>query len=85
MANQTMKLAVLSGILALTLAPGANADDGASASMLSNTCAGCHGTNGNSVGPASPTIAGMDPVVFVETMEGFKSDENKKKDRKSVV
>ena len=75
MANQTMKLAVLSGILALTLAPCANADDGASASMLSNTCAGCHGTNGNSVGPASPTIAGMDPIVFVETMEGFKSDE----------
>ena len=75
MANQTMKLAVLSGILALTLAPGANADDGASASMLSNTCAGCHGTNGNSVGPASPIIAGMDKAVFVETMEAFKSDE----------
>ncbi len=75
MANQTMKLAVLSGILALTLAPGANADDGASAAMLSNTCAGCHGTNGVSVGPASPTIAGMDPIIFVETMEGFKTDE----------
>ena len=30
-----------------------------SARMLANTCAGCHGTDGSSVGPASPTIAGI--------------------------
>jgi sulfide dehydrogenase cytochrome subunit len=39
--------------------------------MLVDTCAGCHGTNGNSVGPASPSIAAMDPLVFVDTMIAF--------------
>ena len=29
---------------------------GASASMLANTCAGCHGTHGASAGPATPSI-----------------------------
>lgn len=46
-----------------------------SASMLANTCAGCHGTNGSSVGPASPTIAGISPDYFVESMEAYRSGE----------
>jgi sulfide dehydrogenase cytochrome subunit len=45
----------------------------ATAKMLVDTCAGCHGTNGNSVGPASPSIAGMDPIVFVDMMNAYKS------------
>ena len=48
---------------------------GASDSMLSNTCTGCHGTDGVSQGPASPTIAGLSKDYFVETMEGFASGE----------
>lgn len=48
---------------------------GADASMLSNTCAGCHGTDGASMGPAAPTIAGLSPDYFVETMQGFASGE----------
>lgn len=43
--------------------------------MLANTCAGCHGTNGSSVGPASPTIAGMSYDYFIETMEAYKKGE----------
>jgi sulfide dehydrogenase cytochrome subunit len=46
-----------------------------SASMLANTCAGCHGTNGASVGPASPTIAGMSAEYFKTVMDEFKSGE----------
>ncbi len=49
--------------------------DGASAEMLSNTCAGCHGTYGASNGPATPTIAGLSVEYFIETMEGFKTGE----------
>ncbi len=45
------------------------------AEMLANHCAGCHGTHGNSLGPATPSIAAMDNEVFVEVMEGFKSGE----------
>jgi len=43
--------------------------------MLGNTCAGCHGTNGASVGPASPTIAGMTKETIVEAMQKYKSGE----------
>lgn len=43
-----------------------------SALMLANTCAGCHGTYGSSVGPASPTIAGMSRDYFIETMLAYK-------------
>ena len=46
-----------------------------SASMLGNTCAGCHGTNGNSNGPATPTIAGISSEYFIEAMEEYKSGE----------
>jgi sulfide dehydrogenase cytochrome subunit len=48
---------------------------GASDSMLANTCAGCHGTDGASAGPASPTIAGLSEEYFIETMKGFADGE----------
>ncbi len=48
---------------------------GASAAALANTCAGCHGTNGQSGGPAMPSIAGM-PAEYLNTiMADFKSGE----------
>ena len=48
---------------------------GPAAEMLAYTCAGCHGTDGSSVGPSSPHIAGMNPEYFVESMKAYKSDE----------
>ncbi len=48
---------------------------GASAVMLSNTCAGCHGTYGASNGPSIPTLSGMSSTYLVEMMQGYKSDE----------
>jgi sulfide dehydrogenase cytochrome subunit len=72
MAKLTMKLALVGGALAVGLSSGVMAE-GATGKMLADTCAGCHGTHGNSVGPASPSIAAMDPVVFVDTMLAFQS------------
>lgn len=46
-----------------------------STTMLAYTCAGCHGVNGSSVGPATPTIAGMSEDYFVESMEAYQSGE----------
>ena len=46
---------------------------GPSASAMANTCAGCHGTNGQSVGPASPNLAGMSESYFIDSMVGFKA------------
>jgi len=45
------------------------------ASMLGDTCAGCHGTDGASVGPATPNIAGLSEIYFTDTMLAFKSGE----------
>lgn len=80
MANKPRNLALIAGAVALALSLSASAADapelvsGASARMLSETCAGCHGTDGASLGPASPTIAGMNGEYFIEIMEGFRDD-----------
>ena len=71
MAKATMITALAGGILALGLSATVAADDTPTAKMLVDTCAGCHGTNGNSVGPAAPSIAGMDPYVFTDMMYAF--------------
>jgi cytochrome subunit of sulfide dehydrogenase len=41
--------------------------------MLANTCAGCHGTDGSSHGPATPTIASLSKDYFISSMKDFKS------------
>jgi sulfide dehydrogenase cytochrome subunit len=45
-----------------------------SGQALAFTCAGCHGTDGSSVGPSMPAIAGMDPEVFVDAMKAYRDD-----------
>lgn len=63
--------AIMLSATSVTLA----ADAGPSAQMLSDTCAGCHGTDGISGGPATPTIAGLSEEYFVEIMQGYRSGE----------
>ncbi len=43
-------------------------------SMLSNTCNGCHGTDGASVG-VNPTVGGMSQTYIIDQMKKFKSGE----------
>ncbi len=69
-------LSALLVTLGVTFGPSmALADDDARSKMLSYTCAGCHGMDGVSVGPASPTIAGMAEDTFTDAMLAFKSGE----------
>ncbi|WP_456405186.1 c-type cytochrome [Thiolapillus sp.] len=49
--------------------------DTPSAAMLGYTCAGCHGTNGNSNGPATPSLAGASKDYIIEVMEYYASGE----------
>ena len=44
-----------------------------SGSMLSHTCAGCHGTNGHSAGEVMPSLAGMDKRYLYKAMMDFRS------------
>jgi sulfide dehydrogenase cytochrome subunit len=69
MVRRTAKYALLLGGLALSSI--ATAGGMASGAMLGNTCAGCHGTNGYSVGPASPSIAGLNEEYFIEKMKAY--------------
>lgn len=50
---------------------------GASAHMLASTCEGCHGTNGVSEGPASPSLAGMSSAYIKEAMAQFTNGDTK--------
>ena len=59
----------------ILLAAAAPVAAGPSGQALAFTCAGCHGTDGSSVGPASPHIAGLDPEYFVETMQAYQGEE----------
>lgn len=49
----------------------------ASALDLANSCAGCHGTDGSSVGPATPSLAGMSSEYFVEAMANYQDPEGR--------
>jgi sulfide dehydrogenase cytochrome subunit len=57
----------------LLAAIGAQADGVRTESMLANTCAGCHGTNGASAGEFLPTIAGLDKGYLYAVMSDYKS------------
>ncbi|MBF0158522.1 MAG: c-type cytochrome [Magnetococcales bacterium] len=68
--------AVAAGLLIGSLSFGStSAWAGATAEMLSNTCAGCHGTNGISAGPGMPTIAGFPADHTKQVMQQFKNGE----------
>lgn len=59
----------------ILLATAVPATAGPSGQALAFTCAGCHGTDGSSVGPASPHIAGLDPDYFIEAMQAYQGEE----------
>ncbi len=54
------------------------ADEG-SAKMLTDTCVACHGEQGNSVGPAIPSLAGMSPNYLMAAMLAYKYDDDEDK------
>jgi sulfide dehydrogenase cytochrome subunit len=56
------------GLLAGTYSIAGSAPDPA---VLSNPCAGCHGTDGASLGPA-PVIGGLSKVYLEQTMNNYK-------------
>jgi cytochrome subunit of sulfide dehydrogenase len=64
------KTALILGLLAAGAT--ASADAPVSSELLAFQCAGCHGFNGHSVGPATPSIAGFPQEYFVDTMVSYK-------------
>ena len=72
--TKTLKY-LLAACLLLSLNSQAAAAAPDQASMLANACAACHGVNGSSQGPATPSIAGISPDYFIDSMTAFKEDE----------
>lgn len=69
----TLKIFFL-GILVLINSK-AYGDSLSQAAMLANTCAGCHGPQGNSLGPATPNISGLSKLFIMDAMDAYKEDE----------
>lgn len=74
--NETMSKRVRNLLVAVVALLPATVLAGPSGQAMAFTCAGCHGTDGSSVGPSMPAIAGMDPEVFVDAMKAYRNDES---------
>ena len=76
MHSRFISLAILAS--ALVLPPALHADehgDGAamaSVDMLTGACVACHGPAGASVGPATPSLAGLPAIYFIGAMLSYK-------------
>ena len=68
--RQTCRAAVLSIAVLGAGTTVVSADD---AGLIANACTSCHGVDGRSQS-AIPTIAGIDPVIFMQIMRSFASD-----------
>lgn len=75
--KKTLGAALLLSSMAFS---GVSIAGGASAEALSFTCAGCHGYNGASTGPATPSLAGMSSTYIADSMKAYKSG-----DRQSTI
>jgi len=69
--KKTMSLGAALLVSGLAFSGASFAGD-ASAEMLAYTCAGCHGTGGASMGPATPSLAGMSEPYFKDVMISYK-------------
>lgn len=74
-----MKTTIAVAVLALlgSAMLDSQAADTSKAAMMSYTCAGCHGTDGSSVGPSIPSIAGMDEERFIDAMLDYRKGERR--------
>lgn len=66
--RRLLGLALLGGLMAAGTAQA----DITRGEMLAYTCVGCHGQNGNSEGPAIPSIAGMSKNYFTDNMTSYR-------------
>ena len=71
----TIKIKAVAVLILCTLFCSSIYADQAKESMLVNPCAACHGIEGNSVGPAIPSLAGLSPNYFMGAMLAYKYDD----------
>ena len=74
MSRKFLWAASLLGVAYLTVSLGAHAAEISQGAMLSNSCAACHGTDGNSPG-AIPSIKGKSADFIASALKEFRSGE----------
>jgi len=74
MKTRTLVVAAATAMLLSSGAAWADNHGGINAAALAEPCAGCHGADGTSAGPATPTIAGLTKDYFVISMKDYKAD-----------
>ena len=62
----------VAAVLAVAIAPAAQAQDSAVARSLAATCSNCHGTEGRSVTKEVASLAGLSRAQIVSQMKAFK-------------
>ena len=67
--------------LAYAAEPAAKADPAQAQSIVTKVCAACHATDGNSVSPANPVLAGQHADYIAKQLADYKNN----KDRKNPV
>lgn len=74
-----MRLKLLAALFAggVVFSSSVFAHEPSNAAMLSNTCNGCHGTDGHSAGPNMPNLGGVPSNYIIDQMKNFKSGERK--------
>lgn len=55
----------------------AMAGDPAAGQQKARSCAGCHGTQGISMAPIYPNLAGQKELYFISAMQAYKNQERK--------
>lgn len=81
---RTIRQTLLYSVIGLLYLNTAYAGGTASPSMLSNTCLGCHGPNGISDGPATPTISGMSEIYIIGAMLAYKFGDDEDKAEEAI-
>ncbi|MCW9035615.1 MAG: cytochrome c4 [Rhodospirillales bacterium] len=74
---KSIPAALAVGVLAIFTSINTASAEMASVQTLASPCAGCHGVNGVSVGPATPSIAGLTEAYFLDSMATYKSGKRK--------
>lgn len=64
---------LVTGLILFSQMSSLSAADPRTPEMLSNTCAGCHGTNGASAGGPMPVIAGLSKRYISQALNDYKS------------
>jgi len=80
-----MRVFALAALAAAALLSGQAVAQGKAQGIAAQVCAACHASDGNSIGPANPKIAGQFPEYLDKQLRDFKAQGGKKAVRENPV